>query len=349
MAKFYYNGVLLPEIPSDVLAEYPYAFIGYVTTSGKYQILASKQPIYLTNSTLTRQNTNNEPYLSCFDGDDVWTIASGNYTWSIDSTRILKWSSHDIYQVVNSIPTVYFEATEPVPEIEEEVSWYQIKKSTLTSFGDEARRLNGGTTLPLTTSQMLEIFENANAGIDGGYNVAFYNTKNKLFNSNSIKSGQAINPPIYSAKNWVDSEGRIIAFPYIPTKDISLYPDSSGYVAKLYDLYDISPLDYPYVVVTYTTRYKNCYLWFGDKYSVSMNDICLDVHVNKLKCTSAIQFDTVPTMDKIVSGLQNQKPTLSDRPNSSEYMANPGYKYEYTIYTNIKDSITIEAELIVIE
>lgn len=27
MAKYYYNGVLLPEIPADVLAEYPYIMI----------------------------------------------------------------------------------------------------------------------------------------------------------------------------------------------------------------------------------------------------------------------------------------------------------------------------------
>lgn len=117
MAKYYYNGVLLPEIPADVLAEYPYAFIGYVESSGRYQILASKQTMYVANSSIARQNSDYEPYLYCSDGDDVWSEGSpGNYAWSIDSGRVLVWSNHDIPNGTATATTVYFPATYPIPK-----------------------------------------------------------------------------------------------------------------------------------------------------------------------------------------------------------------------------------------
>ena len=40
--KYYYNGVLLPEIPPDVLAQYPYAWIRENTKSGYYDLILTK-------------------------------------------------------------------------------------------------------------------------------------------------------------------------------------------------------------------------------------------------------------------------------------------------------------------
>ena len=40
MAKFYYNGVLLPEIPSDVLAKYPICLIYLKKDGTNYRLLA---------------------------------------------------------------------------------------------------------------------------------------------------------------------------------------------------------------------------------------------------------------------------------------------------------------------
>lgn len=112
MAKYYYNGVLLPEIPADVLAEYPYIFIGFIASSGKYQILASTQTMYFaSNGYITRQNDNSEPFLYCVEGDNYWTAgASGNYGWSITSDRTLVWSNHDIPNGSATSTTIYFGA-----------------------------------------------------------------------------------------------------------------------------------------------------------------------------------------------------------------------------------------------
>ena len=115
--KYYYNGVLLPEIPADVLASYPYAFIGFIASTGKYQILASANPMYFdtTNSNIARQNSNTEPFLYCLESDEAWTVGtSGNYGWSIDSDRQLIWSNHDIPSGSATATEIYFNGSEPV-------------------------------------------------------------------------------------------------------------------------------------------------------------------------------------------------------------------------------------------
>ena len=116
--KYYYNDVLLPEIPANVLASYPYAFIGFIASTGKYQILASANPMYFntTNSNIVRQNSNTEPFLYCLESDEAWTAGtSGNYGWSIDSDRQLIWSNHDIPNGSATATEIYFEGSEPVP------------------------------------------------------------------------------------------------------------------------------------------------------------------------------------------------------------------------------------------
>lgn len=113
---FLYNGVRLPRIPESVLASYPYAFIGLVQSTGKYQILASKDPMYFDNVRMKRQNSDSEPYLNCVAGDASWTTGtSGNYSWSIDADRILIWSNHDIPNGSATATDIYFEGTDPVP------------------------------------------------------------------------------------------------------------------------------------------------------------------------------------------------------------------------------------------
>ena len=137
----------------------------------------------------------------------------------------------------------------------EESTQYVIKESTLTSFGDQARRING-TTGKLTTAQMLEIFENAkvNSTLDGlsnGYDVMFYDENNEGLAFYSIKQGQAINPPMYSVSNWIDQNGVPIVFPYTPNADISLWANNSALSTLLYDHFAVSPEEYPYILINY--------------------------------------------------------------------------------------------------
>ena len=116
VGKCSYNGTVLPALPTKILAEYPYAFIGLVQSTGKYQILASTQPMYFYTTGIKRQNGNNEPFLYCVEGAESWIAGtSGNYGWDIDSDRIIIWSNHDIPNGSATATEIYFEGSEPVP------------------------------------------------------------------------------------------------------------------------------------------------------------------------------------------------------------------------------------------
>lgn len=255
MAKFYYNGVLLPELPSDVdMAEYPYCFIRNNTTSGYYDLVFTKLiPYYSTSNNGICMGSQEGEYswyrilISEANNVNEWTFnATGTNYFGIDTSRTVLWSNHDIYKSANEI---YFEATELVPEIEEEISWYQIKRSTLEAFGDEARRFNGGTTLPLTTTQMIEIFKNANVGLVKGYDVTFYDENNKKLAFCSVKNGVSVEAPIYGYDSWKDENGNSVIFPYMPKGNASIYALSQSYASRLYNLYNVDQGTYPYVLI----------------------------------------------------------------------------------------------------
>ena len=86
-------------------------------------------------------------------------------------------------------------------------------------------------------------------GLKDGYDVMFYKEDNEALSFYSIKQGQAINPPIYSCKNWIDQNRVAIVFPYTPTADISLWADNSTFSALLYNHFGISPEEYPYIAI----------------------------------------------------------------------------------------------------
>lgn len=163
--KFYYNGVLLPEIPSDVLAEYPYCWIRNNTTSGYYDLFFSTERFYLVKSDSVSGSGLTKPWyrieISNYESATEWTYYNDSTAnLGIGSDRTVMWSNHDIYQVSNSIPVIYFEATELMPEVQD-ASWYQITGNTLNGFADEAIRIDGEVTVPITTATMLEIFKKA--------------------------------------------------------------------------------------------------------------------------------------------------------------------------------------------
>ena len=258
MAKFYYNGVLLPEIPQDVLTLNPHCWIRNNVDSGYYDLIFSKlRPWFHSGHWSMDYGTET--------GECVWYKIpienSDSYSeWVYDSTqtthfglttpRTILWSNIDIPLDSPDSTEIYFKGTKLIPEIEQT---YEIRQSTLVAFGDQARRI-GSTTELLTTAQMLEIFGNAkvNGTLDGlanGYDVMFYDENNEGLAFYSIKEGQAINPPMYSVANWIDQDGVAIVFPYTPTKDISLWADNSTLSALLYDHFAVSPEEYPYIII----------------------------------------------------------------------------------------------------
>ena len=125
---YYYNGVLLPELPADALAQYPYAWIRDNTTSGYYDLLMSSSPWWCSTNTSSNVTISTENYTqgiqwyrtqkSAASSAIVWTF---NQVWNTsggfgaESNRPVFWSNHDIPNGSATATEIYFEGSEPVP------------------------------------------------------------------------------------------------------------------------------------------------------------------------------------------------------------------------------------------
>lgn len=122
MPKFYYNGVLLPEIPQDVLAEYPYCWIRKNTTSGNYDLVFGKQSWYYNNNGVYCQNETDEKWytipIATSTDATAWNFnknATGYF--SVDTARFVFWSNHNIPNGSATSTTIYFVGTYLIPEL----------------------------------------------------------------------------------------------------------------------------------------------------------------------------------------------------------------------------------------
>lgn len=123
MAKYYYNGVLLPEIPADVIATYPYAWIRKNTTSGYYDLIFSHVPYYYetTPGIYEGNGVTGMPWyrVSIAESGSAleWTdnTSANTFTWwGLDSNRTVMWSNHNIMNGSETSTTIYFEGSNPV-------------------------------------------------------------------------------------------------------------------------------------------------------------------------------------------------------------------------------------------
>lgn len=152
--KLFYNGVLLPEIPADVLATYPYAVMAVNKETMQYQLLASKQVWFSDGTSITNKADSSEPFLYAYVGDDSWkTGTSGNYAFTIAS-RPLIWSNHNIPKGSATATSFYFAGSEPIPESEYS-ELYQIQRETIDGIGEQVNRLCK-TEEPMTPARMTE-------------------------------------------------------------------------------------------------------------------------------------------------------------------------------------------------
>lgn len=121
MAKYYYNGVLLPELPADDLAKFPYYWIRY---NGKtYVAFMGDVPWYV--------KTNGNVCVSAMGGyrqyelsGDSWNLSASDdggtqagTGWYGDAGGwSLVFSSHDLPNGSATATEIYFEGGDPVPE-----------------------------------------------------------------------------------------------------------------------------------------------------------------------------------------------------------------------------------------
>ena len=111
--KYSYNGVVLPEIPADVLAQYPYAWIRLNSDGNTYDLILSPYTWYYSNNLLT-QNSTYVWYTSTASTTE-WTYKTSytdNGSFNLDGGLV--WSNHDIPNGSATATEIYFEGSEPV-------------------------------------------------------------------------------------------------------------------------------------------------------------------------------------------------------------------------------------------
>ena len=120
--KYYYNGVLLPEIPADVLAQYPYAWIRNNTRTGYYDLCLSSSLWYASDADTINTDSYNTTGIQWYRvtksaPEEVWVF---NQAWTSsggfgnESDRHIMWSNHDIPNGSATATEIYFEGSEPV-------------------------------------------------------------------------------------------------------------------------------------------------------------------------------------------------------------------------------------------
>lgn len=170
MAKYYYNGVLLPEIPADVLPEYPYCYIYLLNDGVTYRLMMSSKACYFTydgymyvyprkqyEASIGSEEFTNEGYDM---NEGRWSLQKG-----------VVWSNHDIPNGSATSTAIYFYGSEPVPELPEPSTpsaetMYAIYGHELIAVADAIRGKTGKTT-SLTLEQMVTEIEGIEAGGGG--------------------------------------------------------------------------------------------------------------------------------------------------------------------------------------
>lgn len=154
MARYYYNGVLLPEIPADVLEEYPYCWIRNDGANAKYNLVFAATPWYYNGINHTKGNTSARiPYYSIsfsgYENAETWGTAEySSYEFGLASNRTVMWSNHDIPNGSATSTTIYFYGSEPVPEIP------PFDKKYLLRSGSTLYTITDGAITPLTETEI---------------------------------------------------------------------------------------------------------------------------------------------------------------------------------------------------
>lgn len=168
MAKYYYNGVLLPEIPADVLAQHPYCLIRENKTTGYYDLNFANGVWYLRNdSAIAPSISTNYPYYrlpieTAADYEEWEFYQTTSNAFTVDESRPVLWSNHDIPNGSATATEIYFYGSEPVAEdYVPPKTYYRISGERLTGYADQARRL-GGVTGELTPAQIEEKLADVN-------------------------------------------------------------------------------------------------------------------------------------------------------------------------------------------
>ena len=129
MAKFYYNGVLLPEIPSDVLAKYPICLIYLKADGTNYRLLAGTKIWYVSNNIYIESST--YVVYTATLSSDAW-VYEAQYTdnGNFGLGNGIKWSNFDIPNGSSTSTDVYFAGSCAILENARLISVEKIEAET---------------------------------------------------------------------------------------------------------------------------------------------------------------------------------------------------------------------------
>ncbi len=129
MAKFYYNGVLLPEIPSDVLAKYPICLIYLKADGTNYRLLAGTKIWYVSNNIYIESST--YVVYTATLSSDAW-VYEAQYTdnGNFGLGNGIKWSNFDIPNGSSTSTDVYFAGSCAILESARLISVEKIEAET---------------------------------------------------------------------------------------------------------------------------------------------------------------------------------------------------------------------------
>ncbi len=166
--KAYFNGVLLPEIPADILASYPYCWIRDNGSTGYYDLLFATGIWYLASTdTLNHNDSNNVEWYriekASAESVNEWTFnqSYSSSGWGDDANRVCIWSNYDIPNGSATATAIYFKGSKPITEVAETVSVpverldaYAISSVDLNALGAITQTMAGKSVL-MTVSDMV--------------------------------------------------------------------------------------------------------------------------------------------------------------------------------------------------
>ena len=155
MAKLYYNGVLLPEIPADLLSSYPYRWIS--VKGSIYNLMLSPYPWYRKNENLYTQTSTYVWYKTTETAESWGFHKTFTDEGAFNYESNLVWANHDIPDGSATATEIYFEGSEPLSEFPEEpeepeapetqyAERYSILGSILVGTARQIMRLTDSTT-----------------------------------------------------------------------------------------------------------------------------------------------------------------------------------------------------------
>lgn len=235
MAKTYYNGVLLPEIPSEYASEYPYHIIAKRyqsdgTTHYAYVLTQSKARMFTSLNTVEVDDGSTVQTLTTSDGETLKVGSTlTNIVLPLDGENYYEiiWSNYDI-ECYPSSNKPYFKGGEHS---------YAITKNKLAMFGDEIRRISGKTE-KMETNEMLDILqsaegikgepklqdktitENGTYSADSGYDALGEVTVNCASGGEELNIHYGDTEPSDTSKLWVkcDKPNKVTLSPNIQTE-----------------------------------------------------------------------------------------------------------------------------------